>query len=1543
MNAENNKFHDYEFILNQVPCGIGIFEIESSMPVFLNDAYFDIIGYSREEYAAIQREQAEKLVYSPDMPISIQSRADFRNHGNEKEYEYRIVRKDGSIRWVKLNLEEIVIEQKKYAFASFSDFTAEKETYTRLNTISENIDSSISMFQVTSRGEELIYANPTFYHIIGIEPEQYRENALAFDRSFVSEEDYERVKTMVKDVIVTGQPGVLEHRFCRPDGSVLWVSRRCCAIKQERPDSYLLISVVTDITEQKLASLRSQIEKQRFQLVINELNAAVFEWNFQDGSFYSSEAYQKYAISAVSQEDILSNRGPIDLVHVDDQEMLQQFFMETDSGKDKAEITMRLKMTDGSFHWCRMIGLFFKDEKGNPERTIGMILDINEERERSFMLSTLLNGLPGGVAIFKYGKRLECQYYSDGFAKLSGRTRVEIDELLETDRLFDEVIAPSDLEQFQKKVKDAVTIGAPINTTYRYIMKDREIGWLHISASKLREEDGAPVYYCIFTNPTDETALYRSIAEDSPGGVFIAERKNRRILYMNERMGKLFHVPQRRLKQRMDNYDPLPKKYEVLEMEDILALKKDAYTEFHVVWDDRLHLIINAKALDWNGIDAYILYFTDETAEYEHQLQQQKLIDGVPGGIGIYEIIKGQASLVYLNDAYYRLLGQSREDRKQFLGTNVLEAVHPDDKSKFITAINEIMSGVDHVNVLHRVRNNKGEWIWLNHAASVAERKDDYAKLYVSYTDCNEIMQAQQEMQNYRIKLDAALNSTHVMEWEYDFKRKTITDSGALGTTYHMPKVIENVLDIFLEGDNVGLICAESVEDFRWLFEHCDEGKRIQKDIHCKAPDGKRLVWQRVVYTPIFDKDGKCVEMVGTAVDITEQKEREQHYEEQLRLAKIAAQEALATATYNLTKNMVTEAYSPRPELMDIMRNTDVDTMLKNIRQNTISREEEERFTPVYDAAAMMKTFSEGTSHIEIRHHLNTSTEWVQSTFDIIQNPFTKDLEAVATLRDISDAVRAELVVNRLLMLDYESIMTIDKKTGIVRTFRNAQADTVMQDMFSMLESQEDVALGVEKFYRKYSIPEDRERAIQENSPAHVLAELENEPVHMSLFTLQTSEKRTHKRVIYAYLDESKEIILCAVQDVTNTYEQEEKQRRELTQALKTAEYANQSKRDFLARMSHDMRTPMNGIIGVADLSLQETDPQTLRDNMYKIKESGGYLLSLINDTLDFQKIESGKLILNTQIVAVAPIFQNVIEMIKPAAEDKGVIFEVINHNAEMNWYVRIDPVRIQQIIFNLLSNAVKFTRSSGIVRMEIWNLSREGMISHNCIKISDTGIGMSEGFIQNGLYKPFSQERSKVSTQYAGSGLGLSIVHSLVEMMGGRMEVESQKGVGTTFTLYLDFERVDEEEAKQVIDMEKSKEFVLTEELSGKNILLVEDHPLNAQIAIKLLEKAGCHVTWMDNGEKGVQKFNASATGEYDAVLMDIRMPVMNGLEAATAIRQLEREDAARTPIIAMTANAYDEDVEKSLAAGMNAHLVKPINPTILYETLVRFLDSKN
>lgn len=374
----------------------------------------------------------------------------------------------------------------------------------------------------------------------------------------------------------------------------------------------------------------------------------------------------------------------------------------------------------------------------------------------------------------------------------------------------------------------------------------------------------------------------------------------------------------------------------------------------------------------------------------------------------------------------------------------------------------------------------------------------------------------------------------------------------------------------------------------------------------------------------------------------------------------------------------------------------------------------------------------------------------------------------------------------------------------------------------------------------------------------------------------------------------------------------------------------SQARTEFFSRMSHDMRTPMNAIIGFSSSEMLENSTEEQKvEYLDKINGSAKYLLGLINEILDINKIESQKMELNEKPSTQRDMWGDVLPIIDEVAAQKNVIFEINLDNDDT--IMMADGQRLSQIFVNLLSNAVKFTPSGGKVTLSsVVLFKRDDEIVHR-YSVKDTGVGMSVEF-QARLYQPFAQE----NPGREGTGLGLSIAKKLVELMGGTIKCESKEGKGTEFIVILTNKIV-----KESIYQESAlQDYIVNEEvLKGKRILLCEDHPLNTQIARKLLEKKDIIVEHAENGQRGVELIAHSEENYFDAILMDIRMPVMSGLEAAKAIRELDRTDAKHIPIIAMTANALADDIEATGKAGMNAHLSKPINPQLLYGTLSEYL----
>ena len=379
-----------------------------------------------------------------------------------------------------------------------------------------------------------------------------------------------------------------------------------------------------------------------------------------------------------------------------------------------------------------------------------------------------------------------------------------------------------------------------------------------------------------------------------------------------------------------------------------------------------------------------------------------------------------------------------------------------------------------------------------------------------------------------------------------------------------------------------------------------------------------------------------------------------------------------------------------------------------------------------------------------------------------------------------------------------------------------------------------------------------------------------------------------------------------------------EQQKSELQAAYTQAQHANSAKSDFLARMSHDIRTPINSIIGLLEIAEHfSSDTEKLRDIRIKCQTVAWYLLSLVDDVLDMSKLESGEVHLVEGAFRLDDLLDQCREIIAPQAEEKGITFTVDNRLRKEDCALISSSTHLRQILTNLLSNAVKYNRPHGsITAIAETDAADEASVTVR-FTVADTGRGISEEF-QKEMFEPFTRERGSEAAA-SGTGLGLPIVKRLTDMMGGSIDVQSEVGVGTTFTVILPFRR------DTSTDITSEKPSTQQGSLRGMNILLVEDNELNMEITEYLLKHEGCTVRTAVNGEEAVRIFEQSKPFHFDAILMDVMMPVMDGYEATRMIRAMDRADAQRVQIVAMTANAFAEDVLKCKEAGMNTHLSKP------------------
>lgn len=479
---------------------------------------------------------------------------------------------------------------------------------------------------------------------------------------------------------------------------------------------------------------------------------------------------------------------------------------------------------------------------------------------------------------------------------------------------------------------------------------------------------------------------------------------------------------------------------------------------------------------------------------------------------------------------------------------------------------------------------------------------------------------------------------------------------------------------------------------------------------------------------------------------------------------------------------------------------------------------------------------------------------------------------------------------------------------------------------------------AIHLYINTFIVPEEREniRAILDRTA--LLTKLKEQDSLMVRFTCNRMDENdrtpfcVEMHIVKIDREFSKNCVVIGLRNVEELVQKEREQMKAMEDALQQAQHANAAKSEFLSRMSHDIRTPLNGIIGFIDINDRHWDDvELLKKNRAKAKVAANHLLSLINDILEMSKLEDQSTHLDREVFNIFHLTEELLTIVMIQASEAGIT--VVHDGCAPEFlypYVYGSSLHVRQVFLNILSNAIKYNKPGGSISCKVrLENHTENQVRYTAI-ISDTGIGMSKEYLEH-IFEPFTQEEITARTTYQGTGLGMAIVKQLVTKMGGEITVESEVGVGSTFTVSIPFEIAQGQDE----GMEADKKMSVS--VAGMHLLLVEDNELNLEIAQVMLEDAGVTVSVARDGKEAVQAFENSKVGELDAILMDVMMPVMDGYEATGRIRGLARPDAASIPIIAVTANAFAEDIQKCKDAGMDDHLSKPITMESLTKILAR------
>jgi len=943
--------------------------------------------------------------------------------------------------------------------------------------------------------------------------------------------------------------------------------------------------------------------------------------------------------------------------------------------------------------------------------------------------------------------------------------------------------------------------------------------------------------------------------------------------------------------------------------------------------------------------------FEDVTNEYRQSGEIRKLtqtLNAIPCGICISRISYGKGICVSANKYMADMIGLEPSD---FAGKSMEEltdeSAHPHDRERLKADAAKPFTSGQNMDGVYRFLNRKtGVYSWIRVKGRRERLVNDEEFVYYTFTDENDLKNYERQEEALRKLYAASVEAAKLVVWEYDISTRIVTFASEGYTARRLKdlgleSVYRDVPDSIFH-----FIPDESKAEVKRLFSDVLSGKPFtEADILFTAFADREPLYLHITFTTETDSDGEPKKAYGTSQNVTREKNADLQYEQELKYLYADRQrELIAKGHHDLTANRVLDYYIGWQHALDVT-GMSYDGAYGKLLDTIMYEEDRENYLDLYSRTNLIERFYNGKTYFSMEYCRiggQHSVTWVFMEIRTFKNPVTGNIECFIYSYDVTGKYIRKELSNSLTLIGYEKVGFLSIPKHKV-TYYGLSAET------NDWEITEDLPDYEEDLIRKIreTIPADeQEEAIRAIRMETVKEALEKDSNYVYAYNTQSAEgTMRRKHIRYRYLNRDRNVVFISVQDITGQYREEQNQIARLKEAMRRGDEANQAKSDFLSRMSHDIRTPMNVIIGMTYLAKQEPNPVKTQDYLDKITASSKFLLGLVNDVLDMSKIESNKIELHPEPYYMDQFLDYLNSIIRPLCEGKNQKL-IMDVKAVEGVAPLIDVLRINQIFFNLFSNAVKYTPEGGTIMYRL----REYIDENDRLVLDgdviDNGIGMTKE-LQKVIFDPFTQGERSDTQETRGTGLGLSIVKRLIGLMGGTVSVESEPGKGSDFHLRAEFDYItdsahrekQEEGAASSGSVSGDNDGTAEDSLTEKHILLCEDHPLNQEIVKTILENKKMIVSVAENGETGVRMFSCSGTGYYNAVLMDIRMPVMDGYEATRRIRALPRPDAKTVPIIAMTADAFSDDVQKCLDAGMNEHLAKPIDPDKMVQVLNRNL----
>lgn len=1177
------------------------------------------------------------------------------------------------------------------------------------------------------------------------------------------------------------------------------------------------------------------------------------------------------------------------------------------------------------------------------------ILDIaekkHEEERRGKIeeeLRATFENLPCGLCVYLLeGEKIRPVFHNSTFYDITGYSEEhKYDVEQETTYLG---VHPEDIGQLRAKIVSITHTGVMRDTYRLYNDRDGEYRWIHLEGAIRTGPDGRRLLYGVYTDVSEQVRLEQEVAEASGK---IRETQQELSHLINSIPGGIasYRVEgERFIPMFMSHGVPALTGYSRAEYEENIrrGILDNIYEP------DRPRILEEGRAAMENGEVLEISYRIqrkDGTLAWIHlsgrrmghvpeSMRFYAVFTSLPGDIniptkeaadGVYVIDKGNYELLYTNET--KALS---ECGAAGIGKPCYAALHErNSPCDFCTLKTFGQDGQSHEMVVGPD---------LVYSSQVKETIWNGIPAYVQYIrDVTEEVKARREkerlelycqtlVQNLpggiaviRIEPDGGMTPEYISEGFAALTRMTVDEAARL----YSENVYAGLHPDDVESNQIKM--RKFVESGQ---EHCEFKARFLRGDNSyvwvrdqvsiqEAPDGTRRMY--CIYTDI-------------SKNVEESERLRQQYEDLLlQHYRTPGPDELVLGHCNITQNKIIE-------IRDFTGSNLLHTLGRN-RENfftgmagfMVEEKEKQAFLNLFLNAPALAAFErKDTEQIQqclIKFPGQKNGCYVQVKMRLVETPDTGDVTGILTVADITDQTVSDRILNQMssVIHDYIADVNLDEDRFRILSSRS-KAHLVP-------ESNGCYSMRVAYMAEAIVVPKDRELYTKALDPDEICRRLQEESSYAATYSLmdEDGDIRTKNMTVFP-IDLRLGRICLVCTDITDSV-------RALENALALTREANRAKSDFLSSMSHDIRTPMNAIMGMTTLALAFPDDRERVDScLHKIDLANRHLLSLVNDVLDMSRIEQSKVVMNLRELSISDLVEEVCAIIEPQAKDAGLQFWVEKKEC-CKEHFQGDSLRINQILINLLSNAVKFTPEGGRVDFLVEGIPPLEQKRHVRYRftIRDTGVGMPAEFRKH-IFEPFA--RATTALHIEGTGLGLSITKGLVEQMNGKILVDSQLNKGTIFRVELEFEVVENADRMQKKDAGESHDVLPEKPFTGRTFLIAEDHPINSELLSTLLAMDGADSVITTDGAQAVREFERAAPGTYDAILMDIQMPNMTGYEAARAIRKLGRPDAKTIPIVAMTANAFTEDVQASMDAGMNAHVAKPIDIDVLRSTLGKAL----